>query len=360
MSILPGALLLATILTLVGCDGGNGTSTAPTATAGPSTTAAKRPESLAHGPGPYAGRATAGPRAKSKPQRMQELMGWIRGAYVDGAPTGAMPEIDDTMVALGDRLYADLCVPCHGEAGDGRGPDALHPPAPAADSHAPALGADDGAPLDPAPRDFTRAVFKLRSTPSGSLPTDADLFRSISAGLHGSAMLPFVALEERERWALVAKVKRFSKRFTEADPATPVGVPEPPPVTSELVKRGQGLFTDLGCVECHGENGRGDGKRAPELKDDRGKPISPRDLTQGRFRRGSESKDIFLTLRTGFDGTPMASFEAYPLDQLWAVAAFVHSLVEDPVHRQDSPPVHPQERLGLRIGMRPLLGAAGP
>jgi cytochrome c oxidase cbb3-type subunit 2 len=287
-------------------------------------------------------------------------MGWIRGAYIDGAPTGTMPEQSDAFQKLGDERYAALCVRCHGEAGDGRGPDALHPPGPPAGSHAPGGEADPGGPLDPRPRDFTKAVYKLRSTPTGKLPTDADLFRSISAGLHGSAMLPFVVLDERERWALVAKIKRFSTRFDQANPAKPFVVPAPPEETKELVERGRALFVELGCIDCHGKGGTGDGKRAAELKDAAGHPISPRNLTQGRFRRGTRMADLYLTIKTGLDGTPMASFEAYPDDQLWAVAAFVRSLVDDPVHRQNNPPVHPQERLGLRIGMRALLAAAGP
>ncbi len=36
--------------------------------------------------------------------------------------------------------------------------------------------------LDPKPRNFTLAQFKCRSTPSGTLPTDEDLFNSIGRG----------------------------------------------------------------------------------------------------------------------------------------------------------------------------------
>jgi len=360
-SCLRGALIVTTALTLAGCDSSSSSETGATPASEIQAPQGEPPPGIVHGPGPYGGRShTAG---KGKSERMQELMGWIRGAYIDGAPTGSMPETDEALTKLGDRLYADLCVSCHGQAGDGRGPDALHPPSPAPGTHAPGgdgEAGEAGEPLDPPPRDFTKAVYKLRSTPSGKLPTDADLFRSISAGLHGSAMLPFVALEERERWALVAKVKRFSKRFEQAEPAEPIEVPEPPAETKELVDRGRELFTELGCVECHGAGGKGDGKRSAELKDDAGRPISPRDLTHGRFRRGTAMTDLYLTLQTGLDGTPMASYESHPPDQIWAVAAFVRSLVNDPVHRQDNPPVPPQERLGLRIGMRPLLGAAGP
>ena len=52
----------------------------------------------------------------------------------------------------GKALYERYCIFCHGVDGDGRGESAPY--------------------LDPKPRDFTKAMFKCRSTPSGSLPLD--------------------------------------------------------------------------------------------------------------------------------------------------------------------------------------------
>src|ERR1700694_3880343 len=52
--------------------------------------------------------------------------------------------------------YRRYCAGCHGTLGDGEGENAVW--------------------LDPKPRNFTLATFKCRSTPSGSLPTDEDLF----------------------------------------------------------------------------------------------------------------------------------------------------------------------------------------
>ena len=42
--------------------------------------------------------------------------------------------------------------------------------------------------LDPKPRDFTIATFKCRSTPTGTLPTDQDLFNTIGRGFTNSNM----------------------------------------------------------------------------------------------------------------------------------------------------------------------------
>src|SRR5580698_9271059 len=68
----------------------------------------------------------------------------------------------------GKLLYQRYCIFCHGVDGDGAG--------------------DSAAYLDPKPRDFTKATFKCRSTPSGSLPLDADLYDTISRGIHASGM----------------------------------------------------------------------------------------------------------------------------------------------------------------------------
>ena len=126
-----------TLLALMGCDnptpsGTMAASAAPTMQLEADTDAT----GVVHGPGPYGGtsRPATGTTGKSKPERMKALMAWIRGAYVDGAPSGPMPKADDTFTQLGDRLYADLCASCHGDEGDGLGPLALKPPPPPPDS----------------------------------------------------------------------------------------------------------------------------------------------------------------------------------------------------------------------------------
>jgi hypothetical protein len=67
-------------------------------------------------------------------------------------------------------VYETACAWCHGADGRGDGP-----------AGAAALAAYGA----PRPRDFTRGRFKLRSTPSGVLPTDADLLRTIERGIPG-------------------------------------------------------------------------------------------------------------------------------------------------------------------------------
>ena len=109
--------------------------------------------------------------------------------------------------------------------------------------------------------------------------------------------------------------------------------------------------------------GLGNGTAASDLHDASGAAIRPTNFNSGVFRRGSRAEDIYLTLRTGLDGTPMPSYEdSLTPDQSWAVAAFVASLVgryPEPGSEMSSVAggeERRQERLGLRIDM-PGMGA---
>src|SRR6516225_615834 len=84
----------------------------------------------------------------------------------------------------GKALYGRYCITCHGPHGDGAGENAPH--------------------LEPKPRDFTKATFKCRSTPSGELPTDSDLYNTISRGIYNSGMPPWKPLTRQQRADLVA------------------------------------------------------------------------------------------------------------------------------------------------------------
>ena len=76
------------------------------------------------------------------------------------APTGVVSHIGNLTghANAGRRVYLRYCVGCHGQDGDGAGENAQW--------------------IEPKPRDFTAAVFKCRSTPTGTLPTDEDLFHA--------------------------------------------------------------------------------------------------------------------------------------------------------------------------------------
>jgi DMSO reductase family type II enzyme heme b subunit len=212
----------------------------------------------------------------------------------------------------GKALYERYCTQCHGDEGKGDGP--------AADL------------VYPRPRDFTLGMYKVRSTPSGQLPTDHDLFRAISEGLPGTSMPAWKKyLAENERWQLAHYVKRFESLglFKDEAPKEQVAVGEPPKPTPELVARGKQVYEQKKCAQCHGRFGRGDGTSAEGMKDDWGFPIRPVNFTKGwRFRAGDRVEDIYRTFTTGFNGTPMPSFvDAIPAaEDRWALAAYVKSL----------------------------------
>ena len=90
----------------------------------------------------------------------------------------------------------------------------------------------------PKPRDFQLGIFKCRSTPTGTLPTDQDLFDAIARGLDRSNMPQWNTLTKQERADLVAWVKHFSPRWVNEKPGAPIQIPPEPEVTAERIKAG--------------------------------------------------------------------------------------------------------------------------
>jgi cytochrome c oxidase cbb3-type subunit I/II len=91
------------------------------------------------------------------------------------------------------------------------------------------------------------------------------------------------------------------------------------------------------CWECHGDTGKGDGEKAPGLKDDLKFPLPPADLTTGQFKSGPAVEDIFRTMTTGLSGTPMPSYrDSLPEQDRWALSYYVLALsaFKDPLTGQ--------------------------
>lgn len=212
--------------------------------------------------------------------------------------------------ARGAKAYGRYCISCHGTQGDGRGPSAEW--------------------LDPRPRNFTTGTFKFRSTPSGELPTDADLERTIEHGLNHTNMPHWRALTAAERRDLVQFVKTFSARFTAEPQGKPISVPAPPAFTPALVSKGHEVWNKVQCASCHGDGGKGDGSSASTLRDDWGYPITPRDFTTGPLKVGDKPEDLYRAFMTGLNGSPMPSFaESITPEEAWALVAYVRSLRKD-------------------------------
>ncbi|MBI3882470.1 MAG: c-type cytochrome [Verrucomicrobia bacterium] len=221
---------------------------------------------------------------------------------------------DDTLYLQGRYVFQRNCIPCHGEFGDGKGPM--------------------GVTVVPRPRNFTTGIFKYRTTPSGALPTDDDLLRTVTQGIPGTAM-PFFSeiLTERDRRAVVQYVKTFSRKWRAPENFTaPLKIPEPPDWfadSAQLATRaeqGRKIFT-VACVACHGTNGDGKGEAAIALEDAWGRKIVPADLRRPWIHSGRELTDLYKVLVTGLNGTPMASFaETTTEQQRWELVAFIERL----------------------------------
>lgn len=254
--------------------------------------------------------------------------------FVYGFGAGPFPRVEAAApdIELGKRIYAENCAACHGQKGDGRGPEADR--------------------LTTKPRDFTGGIYKFRSTPSGSLPLDKDIFQTISAGVRTTSMLAQRHLSEKERWAVTEYLKSFSKRFRTEEAEEPISIPPRPSSAAGLVALGRTVYTDAGCDTCHGSAGRGDGGSAKELKDDWGDPITPADLTLKPFKSGPNPEDLYRTLGTGLNGTPMPSYgDVLSPKQRWALVYYIRSIATRDRSRGMMGLVG-EEIQGMRIDMR--------
>ena len=240
-------------------------------------------------------------------------------------PVPAKPDQVDLEAAK--WLYLKRCSFCHGVSGEGDGPVAPY--------------------LEPRPRDFTFPQYKLRTTVSGELPTDEDLFRTISRGMPGSAMPSWEeVLTKDERWNLVAYIKTFSEDFEDAeyDPYRKeegegfiLDFGEGPAVSEKLLAEGENVYTTMGkCVDCHGEAGRGDGPMALIMRD-RGLSPLPADLS-ATLPQDTADGDLFAFISWGgrqgsaanFRGrqssSPMPQFRLLLTEQeRWALVVYLLS-----------------------------------
>jgi mono/diheme cytochrome c family protein len=223
--------------------------------------------------------------------------------------------------------YRRYCVGCHGELGDGNGENFPW--------------------VDPKPRNFQLGVFKCRSTPTGTLPTDEDLFDSIARGFDRSNMPQWSTFTKQQRADLVAWVKHFSPRWVGEKPGTPITIPAEPEVTPERIKAGRDVFARVQCWKCHGVLGLGDGPSAATLTDDLGRPIAPFNFAEGaRPKCGDTDKDIYRIFMTGLDGTPMPSFaDNIKPDEAWDLVFYLRTLMSQ----------HSKEKaMAKQLGLKPV------
>ncbi len=205
-------------------------------------------------------------------------------AYVDqlragvSSVTGVTEEVfppQPPSASSGRALFAQNCVPCHGEHANGQGPDA--------------------AKLQPPPANFTDPAFMRVETPF-------DFFHIISVGKGASAMPAWgEVFSLQERWDLVSYL--WTVR----------------PGTAQLAE-GQGIYLQQ-CAGCHGATGDGRGNFSAALL----KPAP--ELNRAQALAQKNDTEIYAAVANGVAGTPMPSFaRTLDEDDIWATVAYVRSL----------------------------------
>lgn len=205
-----------------------------------------------------------------------------------------------SLVQRGHEVYSKYCVGCHGEYGDGHGLASKR--------------------LLTRPRDFTRGIYKFRSTDAGSLPLEQDLDRTIRRGLPRVSMPSFRLMPEGERLAVIEYIKSFYPDWEkEKGQRRIVFVPHPPEdlMVPARADRGRMVYLQMGCWKCHGVDGRGEGATQTEYTDAWGDPQAAFDFTRGALKGGNAPQDIYRTFHTGlrsimpsFGGETLAAVSA--------------------------------------------------
>lgn len=217
------------------------------------------------------------------------------------------PEITDELVSLGEAAYAVECASCHGVEGDGEGPGAIY--------------------LNPKPRNFQLGVYKLRSTPNGELPTQHDLFNTITNGISNSMMPAFHSLSEDERWGLVEVIRRFGGIEDEEGEAITVSARTE--FSDASVQNGMAVYERLDCASCHGPTGWGNGDSSLTLENDAKERVWPANLQSGVYKGGSEPHQLYQRIANGLDGSPMPSYsEEASAEEIWDLVNYLTTLPE--------------------------------
>jgi mono/diheme cytochrome c family protein len=213
------------------------------------------------------------------------------------------------LVESGRKVYMIHCAGCHGTDAQGKG--------------------STWNMLNPKPRNLVAGAFKFRSTSLGTLPTTADLIRTIEQGVLGASMPGFPLLSSQEKYALVAFIKSLRPDWQKnegkahAFPEVPVKIYRNKTLFLASAFRGSTLYQE-GCATCHGVKGEGDGEGAEGLVDSDNQPIRPANLRAPYIKSGRRVQDIYKAIFTGLDGTPMPSFEGvYSEEQIWDLVSYV-------------------------------------
>jgi len=115
------------------------------------------------------------------------------------------------MIRVGKQIYDQRCSGCHGMNGKGDGPAAQF--------------------FRVKPRDFTTCLYKFKSTPGTSLPTDSDLLRVLKNGVPSTAMPAFPHYNDQELLDVIEYIKTFCPDWSKLKAQS-----QPPPENWEALK----------------------------------------------------------------------------------------------------------------------------
>ena len=267
----------------------------------------------------------------------KQIFKWSNGETLSVDLEAPKPIENDESRSQGRAIYELTCVICHGRKGDGTGHMAHM--------------------LTTQPRDFTRGVYKFRSTPNGKLPTNEDLFKTVSRGLHGTAMPPWLVLNTEQKWSIVYYIKTFSNRFKKYENKNPeiVKVPDPSKTAEVYINQGKNVYKKGQCGKCHGAEASKDGITATDLVDEWNQPTPPTNFRLQSPKRGLNIEDLYLTISTGLNGAPMPSFSGtLTPDEIMALAYYIKSVAPKNLTDMGRQQPLPDEIPGMRIMMNSM------
>lgn len=243
-------------------------------------------------------------------------------------------QVPARVLTEGHRNYVLYCRACHGDKGDGKGPSSPG--------------------LRPPPRDFTLGAFKFAAVAAGTLPNDDDFVRIVRSGLHGTAMLAWDGVPEKNLLEIIQYLKTFSARWKDETPGDPIlATPDPwKGKESEGVAVGGKIYHGLAqCLSCHPSYAskkfiydaskeltgnptldfRDDMYGSVLKESDYGVKLLPPDFARAELRSvrpDHRLEDLYRVIASGVGGTAMPTWRgALPEEQIWAIVHFVDSLV---------------------------------
>ena len=153
--------------------------------------------------------------------------------------------------------------------------------------------------------------------------------RTVKGGIPRAYMPSSADVSLKDREAVIAYIKTFSVRWEEEDECDAIVINKPRWVGNpSSVAKGEKLYKEMKCWECHGYSGKGDGPKSSKLKDDWGDPIIPFDFTSGATKLGFAPENVFAAYTTGIDGTGMPSYEdSMNVEERWHLVSYTLKLM---------------------------------